>query len=301
MDIAINTDFLTSTRSPEPWLKAIAEAGFTHLHWCHQWNTDFLYSADEIKQIALWLKTYGLKLLDIHGSTGVEKMWHSPVEYQRRAGVELVKNRAIMLRELGGTGSLMMHAPILSVRQTEEQKDQALLRYEAYRRSLDELMPCLEKYGALIAIENMAHENFELLGRVLADYPEDRIGITYDSGHGNIGAAQGLDLLTPLRSRLQALHLNDNDTTGDLHQPPFYGTVDWNRMTDILADSGYRNRPLSFELSIRNTPFFDKTKEPPVNQDPEKIHAFLADAYERCAKVVSLYESKCGASPEELI
>ena len=295
MEIAINTDFLTSVSSPEPRLKAIAEAGFTHLHWCHQWNTDFLYGADEIRQIKEWLKIFGLKLLDIHGSAGVEKNWYSTVEYQRRAGVELVKNRVIMLRELDGTGSLMMHAPILSVRQTEEQKDQALLRYEAYRRSLDELMPSLEKYGVLIAIENMAHENFELLGRVLADYPEDRIGITYDSGHGNIGAAQGLDLLTPLRSRLQALHLNDNDTTGDLHQPPFYGTVDWNRMTDILADSGYRNRPLSFELSIRNTPFFDKTKEPPVNQDPEKIRAFLADAYERCAKVVSLYESKCAA------
>ena len=292
MDIAINTDFLTSTRSPEPWLMAIAEAGFTHLHWCHQWNTDFLYSADEIKQIALWLKTYGLKLLDIHGSTGVEKMWHSPVEYQRRAGVELVKNRAIMLRQLGGTGSLMMHAPCLRESYTAEQKNRMLREHDAVRRSLDDLMPVLEKYGVLIAIENMHSENFELIRNLLAGYPEERLGITYDSGHGNIGSAQGLDYLTPVRSRLQALHLNDNDTSGDLHQPPFYGTVDWERMTDILADSGYRNKPLSFELSMRNTPFFDRTKETPVDQDPEKIRAFLADAYERCMKVVSLYEAK---------
>lgn len=293
MEIAINTDFLTSVSSPEPWLKAISEAGFTHLHWCHQWNTDFLYGADEIRQIAAWLKTFDLKLLDIHGSAGVEKCWYSPVEYRRRAGVELVKNRVLMLRELGGTGSLMMHAPCLRESNTPEQKQQLLQAYEAYRRSLDELMPVLEKYGVLIAVENMAHENFDLIARVLADYPEDRVGITYDSGHGNIGAAKGMELLTPHRSRLRALHLNDNDTTGDLHQPPFYGTVDWERMTDILADSGYHDKPLSFEISMKNTPFFDRTKEPPSNQEPEKVRAFLADAYERCAKVVSRYESKC--------
>ena len=37
MDIAVNTDFLGGTGSPKERLKAIAEAGFTHLHWCHQW------------------------------------------------------------------------------------------------------------------------------------------------------------------------------------------------------------------------------------------------------------------------
>ena len=56
MDIAINTDFLGGTRSPEARLKAIAEAGFTHLHWCHQWNTDFHYDESEIAQIKKWLE-----------------------------------------------------------------------------------------------------------------------------------------------------------------------------------------------------------------------------------------------------
>ena len=98
MDIALNTDILRSTGSPEPYLRLIAEAGFTHLHWCHQWNTDFLYSSHEIAQLKKWLKQYGLKLLDIHGSAGMEKVWFSPEEYRRKSGVELVLNRIVMLR-----------------------------------------------------------------------------------------------------------------------------------------------------------------------------------------------------------
>ena len=82
--LAINTDFLRGTLSPEPYLRAIAEAGFTHLHWCHQWCTDFLYSRHEIAQYKAWLKELGLQLLDIHGSAGGEKCWFATEEYRRR-------------------------------------------------------------------------------------------------------------------------------------------------------------------------------------------------------------------------
>lgn len=55
MQIAINTDYYTSTDSPQPILKAIAEAEITHLHWYHQWCTDFRYDESEIVQIKKWL------------------------------------------------------------------------------------------------------------------------------------------------------------------------------------------------------------------------------------------------------
>jgi len=287
MDIAINTDFLGGTGSPEPRLKAIAEAGFTHLHWCHQWNTDFLYSRSELKQYAKWFQEFGLQLLDIHGSAGKEKCWCSPVEYERQAGVELVINRVVMLHELGGTGSLMMHIPAFADREGFD-RTVVMPRFEALKRSLDELVPVLEKYSVRIAVENGFSDTFETIGMLMKDYPEKYLGITYDSGHGNIAEGKGLDRLEPLKGRLQALHLNDNDSSGDQHQPPFYGTVDWQRMAKILADSSYKGRPLSFELAMRCTPFYEKELE--RDQKPEKIRAFLADAHERCEKVVKLYE-----------
>ena len=288
MDIAINTDFLGGTGSPEAYLKAIAEAGFTHLHWCHHWNTDFFYSTSELKQYARWFQDFGLQLLDIHGSTGQEKCWYSPVEYEREAGVELVINRIVMLHELGGTGSLMMHIPALRENMPSIDPAATMDKFDVLRRSLEELLPVLEKYSVRIAVENMRSDTFELIGELMKDYPEKYLGITYDSGHGNIAEGKGMERLEPWKNRLQALHLNDNDGSGDQHQPPFYGTVDWPRMVKILAESSYKGRPLSFELSMRNTPFFEKELE--LNQKPEKIRAFLADAHERCEKIVNLYE-----------
>ena len=287
MDIAVNTDFLGGTGSPEPRLKAIAEAGFTHLHWCHQWNTDFFYCSPEVKQYAKWLREFGLQLLDIHGSAGMEKCWFSTVEYERQAGVELVINRIIMLHELGGTGSLMMHAPAFRDREGYDPAP-AARQFEALRRSLDELVPVLEKYTVRIAVENMFSDTFELIGRIMKDYPEKYFGITYDSGHGNIAEGKGMDRLEPYKNRLQALHLNDNDGSGDQHQPPFYGTVDWQRMANIIAESSYKGRPLSFELAMRNTPFYEKELE--RDQKPENIRAFLHDAHDRCERLVKMFE-----------
>lgn len=288
MDIAVNTDFLGGTGSPEIRLKAIAEAGFTHLHWCHQWNTDFFYSGPELKQYAKWFREFGLQLLDIHGSAGQEKCWYSTVEYEREAGVELVINRILMLHELGGTGSLMMHIPAFADREGFD-RGAVMPRFEALKRSLDELIPVLEKYSVRIAVENGFSDTFETIGMLMEDYPEKYLGITYDSGHGNLAECKGLERLEPLKNRLQALHLNDNDGSGDQHQPPFYGTADWDGVVKLIAGSSYKGRPLSFELGMRNTPFYET--ELARNQKPENIRAFLTDAHERCERIVKLYEA----------
>ncbi len=289
MNLAINTDFLGSTGDPAPRLKAIADAGFTHLHWCHQWCTDFFYTPPELHAIAAKLKEYGLTLMDIHGSAGQEKCWFDLDDSRRKAGVLLVKNRLQMLERLGGIGVLMMHIPIFTVGMPEEMRAQHRLMLDRQERSLDELMPVLEKQHAVIAVENGFSDTFESIRELTERYPAERFGITYDSGHGNIAEHRGLELLAPLRRRIQALHLNDNDTSGDQHQPLFYGTVDWNRMAEILADSGY-GRPLSFELAMRNTPFYDKALE--SKQKPESIRAFLNDAHERCLRFADMYEQK---------
>ena len=288
-DIAINTDYLMGTLSPEPHLRAIAEAGFTDLHWCHQWNTDFLYSRHEIAQYKAWLKELGLRLQDVHGSSGVEKNWFATEEYSRKAGVELVRNRLEMMAEMEATGGLIMHAPGLTGKETPEYRAVIMRRHEALRRSLDELMPDLEKYDRCIAIENRDNDTFELICAIMRDYPAERVGITYDSGHGHIDRDQGLDLMEQVKDRIQVLHLNDNDTSGDLHQPPFYGTLDWDRVVDLLRRSSYvaTGRPLSFEVAMRATPFFDPERK--ADQTPEAIRNYLHDAHERMTRITAAY------------
>ena len=126
MDIALATDYFTSGGDPELPLRYIAEArekagkGFTHLHWCHQWNTDHFYTFDEMIYIKGLLRKYDLKLLDIHGTDGSIGWgplccWYNPQEVYRKQGVDIVKNRIQMVHMLEGSGTVMMHIPSIAL------------------------------------------------------------------------------------------------------------------------------------------------------------------------------------------
>lgn len=286
MNIAINTDFYTSTGDPAPVLRAIAEGGFTHVMWCHQWDTDFLYSQPEWTKIKKLLKENDLVLQDIHGTAGREKCWYSTDESERQAGVLLVQNRLEMLQELEAIGCLTMHGPFFPANQPEKRENIAR-QFDQVRKSLDELMPILQRYDRLIAVENLIGDSWELLEKLLTEYPAEHLGITYDAGHSNIALRPGREFFIKWKDRVKALHLHDNDTQDDQHQPPFYGTVDWDDLTRILASSTYSN-PLTFEIGMRCTPFVHT--EAPRNPPQANVMQFMTDAYERCVRVHKFFE-----------
>ena len=147
--LCLTTDYQSATGCPEPSLRVIAEAGFTHVHWCHQWNTDFLYSRPEIEQIARWLSGFGLQLLDLHGSAGREKCWWSTRESERLAGVELVENRLRMIAELGGR-TVVMHIPKSP---PDALKAEIRPQLDALRRSIDGLLPTIRQLHVRLALE----------------------------------------------------------------------------------------------------------------------------------------------------
>ena len=239
MNISVTTDYLKDKGDPSSCLGRIADAGFSHLHWCHHWNTDFLYSKWEIEQIQKWLTGYGLQLQDLHGSVGPEKNWASPREYERRAGVELVRNRIEMTARLGGDVTIL-HAP--------DKPGSAPLR-----KSLDELVVFAKENGVRIAIEN---GNFDVIRQLFSEYGSDYLGLCYDSGHGNMGD-RGLEHLDSLKTRLISVHLHDNDGAKDLHNPLFSGTIDWPKLARVLAESAYK-KCVSMEVTMPNSGIEDE-------------------------------------------
>ncbi|NLB69811.1 MAG: sugar phosphate isomerase/epimerase [Lentisphaerae bacterium] len=283
MKLAIATDYKGSLGCPEDSLERIAGAGFTHLHWCHQWNTDHFYTDMEIAKIARILKNTGLVLLDIHGSDGSAGgsicTWYSTDETYRRNGVDLVMNRLRMMAMLQAEGTLMMHLPYIAEDTGEQQQANVMRQVDALRRSLDEILPSSRALGFPIALENFSGDTFKVTSLLFDEYPPDAVGLCYDSGHGNIDhkgqQAKGMEHLEKFLDRLQALHLHDNDGSGDQHQPPRYGTIDWERLMKNIGRSSY-SRVISFEMSMAHTPFKD---------DPD---AFLADARKRCLEVARL-------------
>lgn len=250
------TDFVRDDGCPRDPLRALADAGFSHVHWCHQWNSDFLYGPSEITAIRGWLDEFGLKVNDIHGSAGSEKNWGSALDYEREAGIELVRNRVEMAAALGAD-VVIMHAPREPA--TDAPQAEIAAFWSRFRRTLDALAPDFRSRGIRLALENMPKDNFPSLRQVWADYPPDYIGLCYDSGHGNM-AGNGLDQLDTCKDRLIATHLNDNDGTADQHRPPFTGTVDWPRLAGIIAASGYAKPVMSLEVVIKHSGMTDERR-----------------------------------------
>jgi sugar phosphate isomerase/epimerase len=263
--LSLTSDYFTEQGDPAPYLRALAEAGFTHVHWCHRWRSDYLYTAGEIAQIGRWLDEYGLRLNDVHGSEGIEKFWYAPQEDARLAGIELVKNRVELAAQLGGA-AVVMHVYPPTVRPDLAGFNAFL--FDQIRHSLDDLEAYCRERGVRIALENLidfaaveagvvdtahAGDNADLLARLQAAYAPAFLSFCFDSGHARLGYDR-LDAYAPLFDRLDVLHLHDNDGVGDLHWPVGDGVVDWHRVASLIAASPYA-RPLSFELSSRSTGF----------------------------------------------
>ncbi|GAK61576.1 xylose isomerase domain protein TIM barrel [Candidatus Vecturithrix granuli] len=267
---SMTSDYVKSIDSPQPYLRKIADAGFTHIHWCHHWDTDFLYGDSEIVQIKKWLDEYGLKLNDLHATAGKEKYWVSSLEYERQAGVDLVKNRIEMAARLE-TDVIIMHPS-----NTPDESDSREKHGDRLLRSLDELQPFAKSHGVRFALENVMNTPF-LVNLGLDNYSPDYIGICYDSGHGNFLKGSGLDWLEPRKERLISLHLHDNDGTSDQHKIPFTGRVDWDRLTRIIAESPY-NKAVNLECAIHKTGFTIEME-------------FLVQALEAAKKIEAMIET----------
>ena len=242
-ELSIATDYIKDTGSPEPYLRKISEAGFTHVHWCHEWNTDHIYSETEIEEIISWLKKYNLLVLDLHASEGEKNNWISKDESARCAGVELVKNRIYMANKLS-CGEIALH---FDREPTGESKKQEY--WNILHKSLNELKPYALKYGIRIALENYMIEDSTEIKKLFLEYDSNFLGLCYDSGHGNVG--NGLDVLKELKSRLILIHLHDNDGKDDQHNFIFSGTIDWNKLAKILAESSYK-KCVNMEINIKN-------------------------------------------------
>jgi sugar phosphate isomerase/epimerase len=268
--LAITSDYFQSDGDPHPYLKRIAEAGFTHIHWCHHWATDFIYSDHEIEQIRQWFKECGLRLLNLHASHGKEKYWVSQNEYQRLAGIELVENRIQMTARLGGD-VLIIHIP------TTRLPESPASWLAQIRKSLDQVEPYAKHYSVQVALENMHGDNWEMLEVLLPEYDPEFLGVCFDSGHANL-SGHNFEHLERLKDRLIAVHLHDNDGLTDQHKIPFTGTVDWNALASIIAFSAYKGC-VNLEVAIQESGFTDE-------------YAFLQQTYLAGVRLTGLIQAK---------
>lgn len=250
---SITSDYFQSTGDPEPYLRRIAEAGFTHVHWCHHWFSDFIYSPHEINQISCWMKEFGLSVLNLHASAGQEKVWGDLREYVRLSGVDLVMNRIQMAADLH-SDVVILHIPIPPEGQNTPDSEFAGQCF----RSMDTLTQFAQSINVRIALENMSGDDYLLLDAMLSRYSPEVLGFCFDCGHANMGMI-GLTELEPRKERLIAVHLHDNDGKNDQHKIPFTGTIDWDHLMKIIAGSPYR-AGINLEVVIGESGFSNEVE-----------------------------------------
>ncbi|MCG2717971.1 MAG: sugar phosphate isomerase/epimerase [Nanoarchaeota archaeon] len=269
LELSINTDYLEDIGDPKPSLKKISEAGFTYVHWCHEWDTDFIYSESEINRIITLLEKYNLKVLDLQASEGKKNNWVSKNESLRIAGIKLVKNRIYMANKLS-CDVIVLHFKREPSNESEKQK-----YWDILHKSLNELKPYAQKHNVKIALENYGHEDCHEIKKLFSEYDSNFLGLCYDSGHGNM--RDGLKTLEKLKDRLVCIHLHDNDGKTDQHKLLFSGTIDWNKLAKILVKSSYK-KCISLEVSMENANILDET-------------IFLSKAYATGLKFSKLVEN----------
>jgi sugar phosphate isomerase/epimerase len=260
--VSLNTDVENDKGYPFGVFRQIADAGFSHLHWGHQWNTDFIYSSPEIAEIKKHLNVFGLSLSDTHASSGIEKCWYSPVEYERIAGVELVKNRIFMTAMLGGD-AVVLHPFVLNRKELLPGfREQGL-------RSLDELESFSKTCGVKIALENLFQadasgikdielENIDTLDYFFSRFSPDYLGFCWDIGHSIILGEKSFERCAKLaKERLSVMHLNDNRGDFDQHSAPFTWSDRWEWIAQVIASSPYRpDKPVLLEVDVnKNTDY----------------------------------------------
>lgn len=138
-------------------LRLISDAGFTHINWNPDSGNSYMLSDAEIAFTAEMVHASGLKVKSLHGSNGrnpiSEVRWRkdrrigmetrrdilSPHEWQRKSGVELVRNR-IDLACAFGAPDIVMHIDITDeVFRSREVEDAFLPPYGGRLRSFSHI------------------------------------------------------------------------------------------------------------------------------------------------------------------
>lgn len=190
-----------------------------------------------LQQIRKWLDELGMQTIALHTSPMGELDLASCDEAGRHFAAQELTLMPRACEILG--------APVMVVHPGGLRRDDTMpsKQCEQLLKSLDLVLPEAERGDVRIALENLLADSIfsdiTFLVEQVAEIGDERVGICLDTGHANVMGFAAADAVRLIGSRLYALHVHDNDGTGDQHQPPFAGTIDWSGFADALDEMGY--------------------------------------------------------------
>ena len=156
------------------------------------------------------------------------------------------------------------------------------------------LLPFAKQHNVKIAVENMFWWEKEVKGEAgfaICGTPEsfkevlDGLDSEYfvaclDIGHAELRGLKtsAVEMIKTLGSRIQALHIHDNDKIRDMHQIPFSGKIDFPAVFKALKDVGYAG-----DLTAEATCFL-------CNCDKDNLLEHLKTLCQSLVKIRDIYE-----------
>lgn len=148
-----------------------------------------------------------------------------------------------------GIPKTVIHAQYTPFIPYENGSPERLAEFRRWNKSLyDQLIPTMEETGVKVLVENSAEPNvgqwcYFMTGEELAAMVDEMnhplFGAVWDIGHANIRGNDQYKDITALGSRLEAVHIQDNDGRVDEHTSPFMGTTDMDAVLQGLIDAKF--------------------------------------------------------------
>ncbi len=121
------------------------------------------------------------------------------------------------------------------------------LLVEHFHSALAQLVPLAADHGTCILVENMPFGFLPHIGEMLAAieaFGDERVGVVYDVANGHFVKEDPCEGLRACASRLKVVHVSDTGQSLYRHDAVGLGTVDFRPIPAVLAEIGFKNKPV---------------------------------------------------------
>ncbi len=272
---------------PKEYYRLIKEAGFEAVDWNidHGWarpdvlangaKAQTIFTEDMDTILAYWdeqftaIKENGLVIGQAHAPFPAYTLaYNGKHEDFLDFAIEVYK-KCILLCDKVGCPNLVIHG--ISRRAGMEHptlEEVGPLNEKLYTS----LIPTLLKTNVTVCLENLptrshqkmmcghccdpyraAAEIDQLNAKAVRENAKDCFGLCLDTGHLLLTHGDFEEYITVLGKRIKALHIHDNDRTGDNHLAPYTGLLPWEEFLTALKRVGYTGN-INFETFAQVLP-----------------------------------------------
>jgi len=205
----------------------------------------FFIEKDEetIERAAQAFREAGIKIFSVHAPFG-EQEDLSALDPSVRGNAINVHKRLLEKVALAGAKVMIVHPG------RHASADDIPKMEEILPSSLEEVLEAAEQTGVKLALENMLPEHpgysSETVRRIVEGINSPFLGVCFDTGHAHVNKEGEIAAFDNLKDLIIAFHLQDNDSTHDMHLQPPYGTVNWDKLAPMIKELNFQD-PMAVE------------------------------------------------------